>query len=110
MPILPASAALATNRRRAGPDMRTASRARRADSLSRRREPGIGELFRIGQVAQGLHPEGSEEGLGGDEAVGRTPAGFARAVAIRPRSASRPIRSRPISRPKMSFKPSRLIG
>ena len=50
-------------------------------ALLRDRQPRVGQLLGIGQLAQRLYPESGEERVGGDEGVGRAPAGFAGAGA-----------------------------
>ncbi len=49
--------------------------------LRRTRQAGIRELLGIGQIAQGLHPEGGKEGLGRDKGVGRASSGLPGACA-----------------------------
>lgn len=44
-----------------------------------RPEPGIVELFGVGQVGEGGEIEGREERVGGDKGIGRAAAGLARA-------------------------------
>jgi len=73
-------------------------------------QAGVSLLPGVRQVAQGQHPEGGKERLRGDKGMGCGAAGFARADADRSWPASRPIRSRLISVPKISFSPSRLTG